>query len=58
MTVLFSLTTTTILINLLLIAIMEFNTNNTNEYWAQFDRDIEYITAMCASNASNNYLAY
>jgi hypothetical protein len=31
----FSLTTTTILINLLLIAIIEFNTDDTDEYWAQ-----------------------
>jgi hypothetical protein len=36
---------------------MEFDTNDTDEYWAQFDRDIEHIAAMCASNASDDYLA-
>jgi len=36
---------------------MEFDTDDTDEYWAQFDRDIEHIAAMCASNASDDHLA-
>ena len=36
---------------------MEFDTDDIDEYWAQFDRDIEHIAAMCASNASDDHLA-
>ena len=29
----------------------------TKEYWTQFDQDVEYIAAMCATNAFDDHLA-